>query len=80
MTQEFYEARLAGHAAMPTLRCGRCDSTLSKTRIFPNEGGDRQALACHMLGLCSADDCRAVNCCDAAFREIERQQAKQKAV
>ncbi|MFE8070940.1 hypothetical protein QQM79_07755 [Marinobacteraceae bacterium S3BR75-40.1] len=73
MSKEYYEAQLAAHSALPTLLCGRCNSILSKSRIFNNEGKDKQSVACHVIGLCSADDCGAVNCCDAAYRKLEAQ-------
>lgn len=71
MSKEYYDADIAPHSALPTLVCGRCNSILSKSRIFRNEGKDRQSLACHVIGLCSADDCGAVNCCDKALEELE---------
>lgn len=66
-----YTAILAQGSAVPTLLCGHCHSILSRTRIFRNQGGTHQAIKCDSIGLCSADDCGAVNCCDDALAQIE---------
>ncbi|HLV76677.1 MAG TPA: hypothetical protein VKY53_01960 [Marinobacter sp.] len=66
-----YNAVLAERSAVPTLLCGHCNSILSRTRIFRNQGDDRQDIQCETIGLCSADDCGAVNCCDSALSQIE---------
>ncbi|MFW5823808.1 MAG: hypothetical protein ACOCVV_02450 [Marinobacter sp.] len=70
---DFYVARLAEHSTIPTLLCGHCQSILSPKRIFANEGNHRHDLPCQTIGLCSADDCGAVNCCDEALKEAEKQ-------
>lgn len=70
---DFYTARLAEHCTIPTLLCGHCQSILSSKRIFANEGDSRYDLPCRTIGLCSADDCGAVNCCDEALQEAEKQ-------
>ncbi|WP_029652978.1 hypothetical protein [Marinobacter daepoensis] len=66
-----YIAILAEGSAVPTLLCGHCQSILSRARIFRNQGGAHQAIACNTIGLCSADDCGALNCCDEALGQIE---------
>lgn len=66
-----YQAILAEGSAVPTLQCGHCRSILSRARIFRNEGDNQQAIQCKTIGLCSADDCGAVNCCDEALSRIE---------
>ncbi|HET8850521.1 MAG: hypothetical protein B7X58_05990 [Marinobacter sp. 34-60-7] len=72
MTQpNHYTAILAEGSAVPTLLCGHCHSILSRARIFRNTGGDHQGLQCDTIGLCSADDCGAMNCCDEAFARID---------
>jgi len=72
MTQQrYYKARLAEGSAVPTLLCGHCGSTLSRKRIFSNNGSRYQDIDCQTIGLCSADDCGAVNCCDEAMDRIE---------
>ncbi|MEX0603660.1 MAG: hypothetical protein WD623_09350 [Marinobacter sp.] len=68
---EYFIALLAKGSAVPTLLCGHCNSTLSRAKIFRNEGRNRFDIACQTLGLCSADDCGAVNCCDEAMAEID---------
>lgn len=68
---DFYVARLAKNSTVPTLLCGHCGSILSRARIFTNEGSQRYDLDCETIGLCSADDCGAVNCCDTALEEAE---------
>ncbi|EMP57556.1 hypothetical protein MSNKSG1_00376 [Marinobacter santoriniensis NKSG1] len=66
-----YNAILAEGCAVPTLLCGHCHSILSRSRIFLNEGDNQQSIECRTIGLCSADDCGAVNCCDDAMRHID---------
>lgn len=68
---EHYIARLAENSAVPTLLCGRCDSILSRTRIFRNRDDNRYGNECGVIALCSADDCGAVNCCDSALEKVE---------
>lgn len=70
---DLYIARLARHSTVPTLLCGHCQSMLSTKRIFANDGDNRYDLPCATIGLCSADDCGAVNCCDDAVKEAEKQ-------
>lgn len=70
---DFYVAQLAEHSTVPTLLCGHCQSILSPNRIFSNEGDDAYDLPCDTIGLCSADDCGAVNCCDEAMKGAELQ-------
>ncbi len=66
-----YTAILAEGSAVPTLLCGHCRSILSRTRIFKNQGDGHQDIHCNTIGLCSADDCGAVNCCDDALARID---------
>lgn len=68
---EHFEATLANGSAVPTLLCGHCQSTLSRARIFPNQGEGRYNIPCNIIALCPADDCGAVNCCDAALALLE---------
>lgn len=68
---QIYTAHLAEGSAVPTLLCGHCRSILSRARIFRNEGDNHQDAECQTIGLCSADDCGAVNCCDAAMAHID---------
>lgn len=70
---DLYTAQLAPHSTVPTLLCGHCRSILPAKRIIANDGEHRYDLPCNTLGLCSADDCGAVNCCDDALREAEKQ-------
>ena len=70
---DFYIATLAENSTVPTLLCGHCQSILSAKRIFTNEGENRYDLPCNTIGLCSADDCGAVKCCDDAMGAAERQ-------
>lgn len=69
--QEHFEAILVEGNAVPTLQCGHCHSTLSRARIFANDGDDRYQIPCNTIALCSADDCGAVNCCDSALSKLE---------
>lgn len=69
--QHHYTAILAERSAVPTLQCGHCRSILSRARIFRNEGSQHQDLECRTIGLCSADDCGAVNCCDDALARVD---------
>lgn len=72
MTQhDYFIAIRAQGCAVPTLLCGHCNSTLSRARVLCNEGRARLDITCQTIGLCSADDCGAVNCCDAAMAEID---------
>ncbi|MGC8121582.1 hypothetical protein [Marinobacter sp. VGCF2001] len=66
-----YIAILTEGSAVPTLLCGHCHSILSRTRMFRNQGEARLPLECNTIGLCSADDCGAVNCCDQALEGID---------
>jgi hypothetical protein len=68
---QHFNAILAEGSAVPTLLCGHCRSILSRARIFRNQGNDHQDIQCNTVGLCSADDCGAVNCCDDALAQIE---------
>ena len=70
---DFYAAQLAENCTVPTLLCGHCKSILSPKRIFANDGDNRYELPCDTIGLCSADDCGAVNCCDEAMKGAEQQ-------
>ncbi|ROT96244.1 hypothetical protein EB809_16960 [Marinobacter sp. R17] len=76
---EHYIAKLAEGSVIPTFQCGHCGSILPKGRIFPNDGDNRQNLACHTIGLCAADDCGAVNSMDDAIRQLEQQNQDQQA-
>lgn len=72
MTQhQHFNAFLAERSAVPTLLCGHCRSILSRTRIFRNQGDNHQDICCDTIGLCSADDCGAVNCCDEALAQVD---------
>jgi len=72
MTQNnHYKALLVDGSAVPTLLCGHCHSILSRTRIFPNQRSEQQGTGCRTIGLCSADDCGAVNCCDQALAQVD---------
>lgn len=75
--QEVYKARLADHSVLPTLLCGHCNSMLSKTRVFVNEGSAKVDVSSYIVAYCSADDCGAVNCCDEALRGVEDTRAFQ---
>ena len=68
--QDVYHARVAGHSALPTLACGHCNSMLSKTRMFLNDG-NKVDVSSRMIAYCSADDCGAVNCCDEALQALD---------
>lgn len=68
---QHYTAVLVENSAVPTLLCGHCRSILSRARIFQNGSDNRQATGCKTIGLCSADDCGAVNCCDEAMARID---------
>jgi hypothetical protein len=70
--EQFYIAQVAEGSAVPTLLCGHCRSILSRARIFRNEGENEREIECNTIGLCSADDCGAVNCCDAAMARIDK--------
>ncbi|MEX2476195.1 hypothetical protein [Marinobacter sp.] len=69
--QEHYNALAAEGSAVPMLLCGHCHSTLPRARIFRNEGEHFQGIGCQTIGLCSADDCGAVNCCDEALAQLD---------
>ncbi len=58
-------------SAVPTLLCGHCRSILSRARIFRNQGNQHPNMECRTIGLCSADDCGAVNCCDQALARVD---------
>ena len=77
--QERYNAQLAENRVIPTFLCGHCSSTIPKARIFRNDGDNRHDMACHTIGLCSADDCGAVNCLDDAMRKLEQLEKEQQA-
>lgn len=66
-----FQARLAKGATMPTLLCGHCGSILPRGRIVRNESEQSLDTDCRFIGLCAADDCGAVNCCDQALAEID---------
>lgn len=68
---EHYEAALAPGSAVPTLLCGHCQSTLSRARMFTNDGDTRFDIPCQIVALCPADDCGALNCCDVALAKLE---------
>ncbi|PAV26017.1 hypothetical protein C8D92_10153 [Tamilnaduibacter salinus] len=72
--EQHYEARLARGNVVPTLLCGHCESVIPKARIFSNEGDRYQDVDCDTVGLCFADDCGAVNCCDNAMKELDQRQ------
>ena len=69
--QHHYTALLAEGSAVPTLMCGHCHSILSRARIFRSDSNHHQDAQCDTIGLCSADDCGAVNCCDEALARID---------
>lgn len=66
-----YTALLAEGSAVPTLLCGHCHSILPRARVFRNDSGRQQGLQCRTIGLCAADDCGAVNCCDQALAKVD---------
>lgn len=68
---EYYSAIASEGSAVPTLLCGHCRSTLSRGRIFRNGEQNSYGIQCHTLALCSADDCGALNCCDAALARLD---------
>ncbi|WP_434050325.1 hypothetical protein [Marinobacter salarius] len=68
---EHYNAIASESSAVPTLLCGHCRSTLSRSRIFRNEEIRPHNDHCQTLALCSADDCGALNCCDAALARLD---------
>ncbi|SFM74545.1 hypothetical protein [Marinobacter zhejiangensis] len=68
---QHFEATLAPASAVPTLLCGHCQSTLSRARMFTNEGENRYDIPCQIIALCPADDCGALNSCDAAMAQLE---------
>ncbi|WP_166268566.1 hypothetical protein [Marinobacter caseinilyticus] len=70
-TRDLYIATLAPGRAVPTLLCGHCNSILSRTRMFRNDNQDRYDVGCQTIALCSADDCGAVNSCDAAIAALD---------
>ncbi|MDL0430683.1 hypothetical protein QPM17_06080 [Marinobacter sp. TBZ242] len=72
MTQpEHYHAIASESSAVPTLLCGHCRSPLSRGRIFHHGEQHLYGISCHTVALCSADDCGALNCCDAALERLE---------
>jgi len=68
---DYYSAIASEGSAVPTLLCGHCRSTLSRSRIFRNEEHPSQGSHCQTLALCSADDCGALNCCDSALARLD---------
>lgn len=70
---DFYIAKLAPNSTIPTLLCGHCQSILSPKRIITNEDKDPRTPSCNIIGLCSADDCGAVNCCDEAMAAADQE-------
>ena len=66
-----FTAILAEGSAVPTLLCGHCRSILSRARIFKNQGDHQSGMSCQIIGLCSADDCGALNCCDDALAGVD---------
>lgn len=68
---QHYTALLAEGSAVPTLLCGHCHSILSRARIFRNQVNQHPDMKCRTIGLCSADDCGAVNCCDQALARVD---------
>lgn len=72
--EQHYEARLARGHVVPNLLCGHCESVIPKARIFNNDDDQYQDVNCHNVGLCFADDCGAVNCCDNAIKELDQRQ------
>lgn len=72
MTQtDHYTAIASEGSAVPTLLCGHCHSTLSRGRIFRNGGQRSFNVSCQTVALCPADDCGALNCCDAALARLD---------
>ncbi|MBL3557206.1 MULTISPECIES: hypothetical protein [Marinobacter] len=72
MTQtEHFQAIASQRSAVPTLLCGHCHSTLSRGRIFRNGEQHPYGISCDTIALCPADDCGALNCCDAALARLE---------
>lgn len=69
--QEHFQARLAEGSVIPTLLCGHCSSILSRAKIFRNNDASPRGPSCDFVGICSADDCGAVNCCDQALAQLE---------
>lgn len=68
---EHFQAKLAKGSTVPTLLCGHCGSILPRGRIFRNESSETFDSSCRIVGLCSADDCGAVNCCDGAIAQLD---------
>lgn len=69
--QEHFEARLAEGSVVPTLQCGHCNSILSRAKIFRNRNDSQRDTSCSFIGICSADDCGALNCCDQALAQLD---------
>ncbi|MGM0769694.1 MAG: hypothetical protein ACQEV6_16875 [Pseudomonadota bacterium] len=69
--QEHYNAIAAEGSAVPMLLCGHCHSTLPRARLIRNAGERFKDFSCQTIGLCSADDCGAVNCCDKALATLD---------
>lgn len=69
--QDHFQARLAEGSVVPTLLCGHCSSILSRAKIFRNKGDKERAIRCDYIGICSADDCGALNCCDQALEQLD---------
>jgi len=69
--QEHFKAIAAEGSAVPMLLCGHCHSTLPRARLFRNDSDRYNEAGCQTIGLCSADDCGAVNCCDEALASLD---------
>ncbi|WP_404368546.1 hypothetical protein [Marinobacter sp.] len=69
--QTHYQAQLAQSSVNPSLLCGHCNSILSPSKIFRNPGDRDFDGSCAVIGLCSADDCGSVNCCDDALSRVD---------
>lgn len=69
--QDYFQARLAEGSVTPTLLCGHCSSILSRAKIFRNRGDSGRDVSCDFIGICSADDCGALNCCDQALARLD---------
>ncbi|MBS3804986.1 MAG: hypothetical protein KGY54_10590 [Oleiphilaceae bacterium] len=68
---EHFQAKLAKSSTVPTLLCGHCGSILPRGRIFRNDISENLDASCRIVGLCSADDCGALNCCDDALAQLD---------
>jgi len=72
MQVTYFNAQFCGQSVTPKLLCGRCSSPLSRSRMFEAEAGQFPDPACITVGICSADDCDAVNCCDHAIARMPK--------